>query len=203
MKLKSCVAILCASVFAFASMTRAEDPKGTTIELAKGKIVLQMPKDWKKEVPKSNIVQYEFSAPFVSEKDVDGDKGRDAKKGEKTELARITIMGAGGGVEANLERWYGQFDDAAKAKKEANLEEFDAAGHKVHFVSIMGTFKDTMGGGPFSGAKAVLRENYSMLGAIIVTKDLEQYFIKVTGPSATVENLTDGFKKMLKEMESK
>jgi hypothetical protein len=59
-----------------------------------------------------------------------------------------------------------------------------------------------MGAGPFSGAKPVLRENYRMLGAIVVGKQ-GQYFIKLTGQNDVVEKLVEGFKKMLKEMEAK
>ncbi|MEZ6136286.1 MAG: hypothetical protein R3C53_15430 [Pirellulaceae bacterium] len=183
-----------------ASTATAEDPKGTSIELADGKLMLQMPKEWKKETPKSRIVQYEFSAPVASKEEDSKDAG---KPKDKAELARITIMGAGGSVKDNIERWYGQFEDAAKVKEAGKVEEFAAGGHTVHFVNLAGTFKDTAGAGPFSGAKPVLREDYRMLGGIIVTKDLGQYFIKITGPAKTVEALEDGFKTMLKELKSK
>ncbi len=175
-----------------ATVALGEDAKTTSIELAGGKLVMQMPKEWKQEQPKSRIVQYEFSAPA------------DAKE-DDAQTARITIMGAGGGVEANLDRWYGQFEQpgGGSTKEKAKLEVFEAGGHKIHFVDVTGSFKDTMGAGPFSGKPAVLRENYRMLGAIIVTEKLGQYFVKITGPDETVAKLTDGFKKMLKKLESK
>ncbi len=62
----------------------------------------------------------------------------------------------------------------------------------IHLVNLGGTFKDTMGAGPFSGAKPVMREGYRMLGGIIVTKDLGQYFIKVTGPDEIVSQAGTG-----------
>lgn len=167
-----------------------EAAKTTTIELAGGKLTLEAPDAWKSEEPKSRIVQYEFSAP------------KDAKEDS---AARITIMGAGGGVEANLDRWYGQFDqpDGSATKKKAKVENFDVAGHKVYYVDVTGTFKDTMGAGPFSGRAPKMREDHRMLGAIIVTEELGQYFVKITGPAESLEKLSEGFKKMLKEMKSK
>lgn len=165
--------------------------EATKIELADGKIIMTAPPEWKKIKPKSNIVQYEFSAPA------------DALEGD--EKARITIMGAGGSVDANIERWYGQFEqpDGKSTKDKAKTEKFDVDGLTVHWVDIPGSFKDTMGGGPFSGGKTVLREDYRMLGAIIVAKDQGQYFIKMTGHKDVVEKLAAGFKKSLEELETK
>lgn len=171
------------------SFAVADDPAkaATKIELADGKIVLTAPEEWVKGQPRSNIVQYEFSAP----------KGIDDK--EKT--ARITIMAAGGGIESNLDRWYGQVEqpDGSSTKDKSKLEKFEAAGQTVHFVSIPGTFKETMGG-PFQNKPPVLKTNYMMLGAIVETKGMGTHFIKITGPADTVGKLTDGFRKMLKEM---
>ncbi len=169
----------------------ASAQEATQIELADGKITLKAPQQWKKEKPKSSIVEYEFSAPA------------DAKEGD--EKARITIMGSGGTIEANIERWYGQFEQpGGKSTKDvAKVEKFEAGGQTVHFVDIPGSFKDTMGAGPFSGAKPVLRENHRMLGAIIVTKDGGNYYVKITGNKDVLEKLSEGFKKSLKELEAK
>ena len=180
---------------------RAEDPQPKFIELAGGKIVLPVPVEWKPEEPKSRIVQYEFSAPAKAF------KGNDKQQaaGKPPELARITIMGSGGGVEANLDRWYGQFEQpgGGATKDKAKLEKFEAGGQTVHYVDLTGSFKDSMGAGPFSGKPAVVRENYRMLGAIIETKELGDYFVKITGPANVLEELDDGFKKMLKELKTK
>lgn len=165
--------------------------EASKISLADGQIVMQAPAEWKKVQPKSNIIEYEFTAPA------------DALEGD--EKARITIMGAGGSVDANIERWYGQFEQAdGKATKEkAKTEKFIVDGLTVHWVDIPGSFKDTMGGGPFSGGKTVLRKDYRMLGAIVVGKDQGQYFIKMTGHQDVVDKLAEGFKKALKELQAK
>ncbi|MCA9131906.1 MAG: hypothetical protein KDA45_02075 [Planctomycetales bacterium] len=167
----------------------AAAPEGVPIALANGKLQLTAPQSWQQVAAKSRIVQYEFRAPS------------DAKEDEPT--ARITIMGAGGSVEANIDRWYGQFEqpDGQATRDKAKRESFEVAGLKVHWVDIPGKFKDSMGAGPFSGGKVVLRENYRMLGAIIAGPDQGQYFIKITGPEEVVESLAADFKKMLKELQ--
>lgn len=165
--------------------------EATEISLAGGQIVLKAPAEWKKVQPKSNIIDFEFYAPA------------DALEGD--EKARITIMGAGGSVNANIERWYGQFEqpDNKSTKDAAKTEEFKVDGVTVHWVDISGSFKDTMGGGPFSGGKTVLRKDYRMLGAIIVGKDQRQHFIKMTGHKDVVDGLAEGFKKSLKDLHAK
>ncbi len=161
------------------------------IELGQGKVTLTVPADWKTVPPKSSIVEYEFMAP---------------KAETKAELqARVTVMHAGGGVQANVERWYGQFDqpDKSSTKDKAKREKFDVSGTTVHFVDISGNYKDSMGGGPFFQKAAVVRANYRKVGAIIEIKDMGEYYLTITGPNAVVEKQIDGIKKMLKEMQVK
>lgn len=169
----------------------AKPAEKSTIALANERIILKPPAEWKSVSPKSSIVQFEFSAP-----------AGDAKPENQ---ARITIMGAGGPIADNVNRWYGQFEqpDGSATKDKSKVEKLDVAGQTVHIVEISGTFKDS-GGGPFQQPRtAVVRENYRMLGAIIETKNMGQHFVKITGPSATVEKLKDGFRKMLEGMEVK
>jgi hypothetical protein len=186
---------VCAALVATASLlgssAQSQVANDNKIELAGGKVILTAPSSWKKEQPKSGIVEYEFSTPS------------DAKQGEP--VARITVMGAGGSIEDNIQRWYGQFEqpDGKPTKDKAKADKFEVDGQTIHWVDIPGSFKDTMGAGPFSGAKPVLREDYRMLGAIIVTKDGGQYFIKATGPSDVIDGTAESFKKMLKELDVK
>lgn len=144
---------------------------------------LTIPAAWKTEAPKSSIVQHEYSLTKPEGEDAAG-------------ATRITMMAAGGGVEPNIKRWEGQFSEGPEAK----VEKFDAAGQKVHFIEIEGTFKESMGGGPFSGGKTVMQKDYMMLGGIIELADGRLYFIKLTGPVAEAKPQAEAFKKMLKEM---
>lgn len=174
---------------AIAQDAAAKDGK---IALADGKIILKAPAEWKSVEPKNRIIQFEFSAP--------------ADEPKAASQARVTIMGAGGSIADNINRWYAQFDqpDGSATKDKSKAEKIDVAGQTVHIVDIPGNFKDSGGGGPFAPQRApVVRENYRMLGGIIETKDMGQHFIKITGPSATVEKLKAGFRKMLEGMEVK
>lgn len=86
--------------------------------------------------------------------------------------------GGGGGVEANVTRWVGQFDGGkAKAKR----GEKDVNGMKVHTVDAAGTYNPGMAGG---GAPA--KDDHRMLGAI-VESDAGLYFFKLVGPKGVVD----------------
>ena len=66
--------------------------------------------------------------------------------GKDTEDGRLTIMGAGGSIEANIDRWYGQFKqpDGSSTKDKAKVSKSKVAGQTVHMVDISGTFKTQM-----------------------------------------------------------
>lgn len=166
----------------------SDEKKGIKVALASGKLTLVTPGDWKQVKPRSRILAYEFSVP------------EEAKEDEPK--ARVTIMGAGGSIDANIERWFGQFSqpDGKSTKDKAKVEEFEVGKQKVHLVDIPGTFSESMGGGPFAPGKIVKREDYRMLGAIVETDGLGQYFIKMTGPNELLEEQTENFKKMLEEL---
>lgn len=145
-------------------------------------VTLTVPANWKTQPTKSRIVEHEFSVTLG--------------EGEDTPTGRITLMAAGGDIPANIARWEGQFSQGEKAK----IEKKEVAGQIVHFVQLSGTFKETMGGGPFAGGKTVMRENYGMLGAIIEAKNGGKYFIKLTGPQDVIEANLKPFKEMLDTM---
>ncbi len=102
------------------------------------------------------------------------------------EAAFYFFPGGGGGVDANVQRWLGQFATTTESK----TEQVDAGGKKVTFVNASGTYND----GPPMGAKTP-KENYTLLGAIVPTED-SNVFIKLTGPKEAVAKLAEGFKKI-------
>jgi hypothetical protein len=158
----------------------ADDVRAFTI--ANGAFSLEAPAGWKQVPPKSGIVETEFAVPSEG----------DAAPG------RMTVMGAGGSVQANVDRWYGQFTqpDGSATKDKATTKTLKIAGCTVTLVDVSGTFKD-MPGGPFAGGQAVERPAYRMLAAIVETPDKGSYFLKFYGPGATVATHADGFRKMV------
>lgn len=150
--------------------------------IAGGSFSLAAPEGWKRVQPKSGIVETEFEIPS------EGDLA----------AGRMTVMGAGGTVQANVDRWIGQFaqPDGSPTKDKTSTKELKLAGCAVTMVDIPGTYKD-MPGGPFAGGKTVERPDYRMLAAIIETPEGGNYFLKFYGPAATVAKYADGFKAMI------
>ncbi|GIW93178.1 MAG: hypothetical protein KatS3mg110_1219 [Pirellulaceae bacterium] len=157
------------------------------IRLGEGRLVLEAPPSWKAVRPQTRIVEYEFQV--LDPKD-------------ETVKARVTIMGAGGGVEANIARWVDQFEqpDGSSTKDKTKVETSEKAGARIYIVSITGTYKDRPGGGPFTNTPIVPRPGYRMLSAIIVTPKFGHYYIKMVGPEKTVTAHEEAFRQMVQSL---
>lgn len=186
-----CVAPWLASVslWMFSATACGEDkPAGGEITLAEGKIVLEAPKTWVRKQPKTRIIEHEFAVPA----------GGDSK-----EEGRFTVMGAGGGIEANIARWQGQFtqSDGSTTADKTKTQKLQVNGNEVHYVDISGDYKDSAG--PFNPAPAVTRPNYRMLAAIVVNEKLGQYFLKFYGPKDLVTANEKAFQDMVNSLKMK
>jgi hypothetical protein len=188
--MKSHSLALALATLLLAGALRAAD-EGETMKLGEdGKITTVAPKDWKSKKPSINFIQYEFLIPKAEGDENDG---------------RATVMGAGGSIEQNIERWVAQFqDDAGKplGKDKTKIEKTKISGLEVHVVDLNGTYKDTAGG-PFAGGKTTLRENYRMLGVIIVGGDQGNYFINAYGPKKTMDANHKAFMTMVEGIKTK
>ena len=162
----------------------AEAAAPIAVKVADGSIQFSATGEWKSVPPRSRILEAELQIPRVGEDQQDG---------------RLTIMGAGGTIEANIARWQGQFAQPDGSNTPANNELMNIAGQSVNLVDISGTFMDAPGG-PFSGRPKVERKNYRMLAAIIQTKELGNYFVKLYGPKATIDQNAESFKAMIKSL---
>ncbi len=150
-----------------------------------GKFELTPPGTWVVKQPRTNIVEYEFEVPVSEGDEIPG---------------RITVMGAAGGVDANVARWKDQFKVPETGEVKVDVKQVEAAGVPVHVIDIKGTYLDKAG--PFVPGPATERPNYRMLGAIIQTKQGD-YFVKFYGPAKTVTANEAGFKKMVEGLEAK
>ena len=175
-----CVAV-CLGVLARADAQQAapkeDGKKRVEVRLADGALRMTAPATWQVKKPKFGIIEYEFAGPRVEGDSVD---------------ARITIMGAGGSVSANIDRWKAQFRKVTSFDQ----KEKKVGGVTVHIVDIQGVFRDRRGG-PFSGAPEKLLSDHRMLGAIIVTPKKGRYFVKMYGPKKTIAKHAAGFRQML------
>jgi hypothetical protein len=123
------------------------------------------PAQWKKTEPSSSFIAVEFVLPRA-----DGDE----------EDGRLTISTAGGTVQANIDRWKGQFNPQPQQPSQELIE---AGGMTITLVDLSGDFNDQRG--PF--APPVKRANYRMIGAVI-PQESQLNFIKATGPQKTIAN---------------
>ena len=166
----------------------AQPPAGgdRKIEMAGGKLKMTAPANWQRKKPQNQIIEHEFAVPPAEDDSEDG---------------RVTIMGAGGSVDANIERWVGQFTQPDGSATKAKTSKLKVGDDEVHIVDISGTFNDTRG--PFSGTPAVERKKYRMLSAIVTTKKFGNYFVKFAGPQRTVAENEKAFEAMLQGLETK
>jgi hypothetical protein len=93
--------------------------------------------------------------------------------------------GQGGGAEANIQRWTGQFEAGAASKRSAR----DVGGLKVSLVEISGTYLAP--GGPMMQSQGSL-PGYQLLGAIVEGPQGSVFF-KLTGPAQTVKGARGDF----------
>lgn len=178
---------LCGSFLVLSTTLRAQGQHNPTpLNLAGGKLQLKAPATWTRKQPQTAIVEHEFAIG--------------ASKGDSAD-GRLTVMTAGGGVDANIDRWFGQFTqpDGGSTRDRAKIKKLKIAGEDVHLVDLSGTFKDQRG----PVAPAVERPKYRMLGAIIATKSLGNYFIKFYGPERTVADNEKAFVTMIEGLERK
>ena len=152
------------------------------IAVAEKQLMFEATGDWKSVKPKSRMLEFEVQVPKVEGDKADG---------------RMTIMGAGGSIEANIQRWEGQFSQPDGSATEAKTKEMTVDDMKVTMVDVTGSFTQTMGG-PFSGGKKVTSPDQRMLAAIVQTPKSGNYFIKLVGPAATIKANEGEFEKMIK-----
>jgi hypothetical protein len=163
-----CAVLLCL----ITSKSFADEMAPRDVTLADGALVFTAPAEWKSIEPANRIIEHELAVP--------------AKDGEAEGAARLTIMAAGGSVEANIARWVGQFKgtEGGADRSAAKTEKLDIGGMPATLVDLSGTYVDSPRG-PF-GPK-VERPDYRLVGAIVETKGEGVYFFKLIGPEKTVE----------------
>jgi len=96
----------------------------------------------------------------------------------------------GGGVKANVDRWFGQFQ-GPREKIGAKSEETKVGKHKVTFVQAEGTYLSGMPGG------AQTPQPGSALRGAIIESEAGDVFVKMTGPAGLVKSAEGDFKKLI------
>jgi hypothetical protein len=115
---------------------------------------------------------------------------------EDAELAVFYFgSGQGGGVEANVQRWVGQFSDVKPGA--VHRSDRSANGLQQHLVEIQeGTYRSGMPGGDTTAKLGV-----ALIGAIVEAPN-GNWFFKMTGPRKTIEARRAAFLELLDSAKS-
>jgi len=141
------------------------------------------PTGWQRVAPSSAMRKATYKIPAAP------------KDPEDAEMAVFYFgQGEGGGTEANIQRWIGQFADAKPS--DVKRTERNPHGMKQTIVEVEGTYS---GGMP--GQQSAPKSNYRLIGAVVETP-AGSYFFKLTGPKKTVEGARDAYLTLLDSVKS-
>ena len=155
---------------------RAADPATFTV----GSFTFKRPPSWKWVAVGNNSMR-------KAQLRVDGEGGASA------DVVFFTFgAGQGGGVQNNVSRWVGQFEQVdGKAVKPVE-ETAEIKGTKLTRVRVdSGVFNSGMPGGPTTP-----QTDYGLYGAILENKEGD-VFIKLTGPAALVRAAAADFEALI------
>lgn len=115
------------------------------------------------------------------------------------ESAEVVIFyfgpGGGGGVEANLERWYGQFEqpDGSRTEDRALVTRREVDGLALTIADIRGTYVAPVR----PGARERNDKPSHRMIAVIAEGDGGPWFIRLLGPESTVGAWEESFREFL------
>jgi hypothetical protein len=156
-------------------------PSGETRDEKVAELALKVPKEWETQPVTSQMRLAQFVLPGP---------GGDA------ELVVFRFPGGAGGVQANIDRWKGQFkppegksiDDVTKTTN------FEAGKLKITLVDVSGHYAAP----ERPGSPTMVDEpDYRMLSAIVEGSG-DAFFLKALGPSKTLSVWSKAYEEMLK-----
>ncbi|MFO0902622.1 MAG: hypothetical protein U0939_06460 [Pirellulales bacterium] len=154
------------------------DTAGGPLEL--DEVAFTAPAGWGRKPVQGGFVDAEYVLPKA-----EGDAA----------WGRLTISRAGGAIDANIDRWRGQF--GGKPEKETRTE-IDVAGVKAIVIDMSGEFADQRG--PF--APPTKRAGYRMYAAILPI-GAQNHFIKATGPEKTIASHVEALEAFVRSAKPK
>ena len=150
-------------------------------------LTFKAPSEWIEESPESRMRLAQYRLPHA-----EGDP-------EDAELVVFYFQGQGGSVEANVERWVGQFKkpDGSTASDLAKIIDKESNGVSLTIVDVSGTYAPRRG--PMMAAEEP-KPDFRMLAAIAETA-AGPWFFKLTGPQNTVAKWEESFFSFLNTIE--
>lgn len=149
-------------------------------------LTFRTPDGWIQETPSSSmrVAQFKLS--------------REGMDREDAEFVVFYFGGQGGSARANVERWIGQFSqaDGSPANEVAQVDERDANAIHLTIVDVSGTY--VASGGPMMRTSPP-KPNYRLLAAVAEATG-GPWFLKLTGPRATVDKWEKSFHELLETL---
>lgn len=141
------------------------------------------PPEWVQETPTSSMRKAQYRLP------------RAAGDAEDAELAIFYFEGSGGSVQANIDRWIGQFRkaDGTPAGDIAKTTHRQSRAIPITIVDVSGTY--LAGGMSMPGNKSE-KPGFRMLAAVAEAGS-GPWFFKLTGPAKTVARWEPAFESFL------
>ena len=182
-------------VIGFAAMAdddkkkEAKKEKKPPVPVAIGAYEIKVPGDWLKQKTSGQFRKFQWGVPTA-----EGD--------DKAPVCYISEFAGGvGGLDANIKRWEGEFEER---EGEPKKEKIEVEGFKITALDVTGTFKDSMGRGPFSGEKPELRKDWRSIAAMVEPEGGDTvYTFKIVGAKKSVGAQRDDFIAMLKSIKKK
>jgi gluconolactonase len=150
---------------------------GKTKMVKAGGLTLTVPEAWKEKEPSSNFRAAEIEVPAA---------GDDKSPGEF--VVFNFGAGGGGGVQANVDRWIGQFDSEGRKVK---VWKGMASQGEYTLVELTGTYKKPIG--PPIQMKSKPVPGWRVLGVVLQAEG-GPYFIKLDGPDKTINAAANDFR---------
>lgn len=160
--------------------------------------------------PSGEMPQVELPAAGDPGLEWDAPSGWSSEPGRGMRLATYSVPGAkgaaecavfyfgegqGGPVDANIERWIGEFQNAGTPERSTKK----VGDFTVNRVHLKGEWASHSMSGGEQGAP---QSDYGLLGAIVETP-VGSVFFKMTGPSATVDGAAADFDRMIASVKKK
>lgn len=144
------------------------------------------PSGWVSKPPASSARVAEFTLPKAN-----GDA-------EDAAVAVFFFPGQGGTVQANLDRWIGQFaqPDGSLSKDVAKTSKLESHGLAITLIDLSGTYVAELSPG---SAEHYNKPGFRMRAAVVQTPD-GPYFVKLTGPAKTVTRWDASYMTFLKSL---
>lgn len=156
-----------------------------------GPMTVQAPKGWIEKAAAGPMRRMQFNLPRAQGDSEDG------------ELVVFYFgKGEGGSVEANINRWVGQFaqPDGTPSRNKAKIEKRQVSGMNVTTVDLKGTYQASMT--PMATERVVNKPGFRLLAAIVETPE-GSYFFKLTGPEKTIARWADSFQQFINSIQKR